>query len=217
MLYGMAICQAQWRDIMKLYEAPSPNARRVHVFMAEKGIECDRVAVDIRAAENLSAEYLAKNPGGRVPLLELDDGTCIGESVAICRYMESVHPEPRLFGTDGVEAAKVEMWQRRAELGFLLEVAGAFRNITGFFKDRETCVAEWGQVCAERAPKMLAMFDEQLAQTTYLAGENFSIADITLVVALDFARMVKVVELPELVNVDRWYAQVSARGSFAAS
>ena len=75
---------------MKLYEAPSPNARRVHILMAEKGLECDRVAVDIRAAENLSADYLAKNPGGRVPMLELDDGTCIGESVAICRYMESI-------------------------------------------------------------------------------------------------------------------------------
>ena len=202
---------------MKLYEAPSPNARRVHIFLAEKGLECDSVAVDIRDAENLSADYLAKNPGGRVPMLELDDGTCIGESVAICRYMESIQSEPVLFGATGVEAAKVEMWQRRAELGFLLEVAGAFRNITGFFKDRETCVAEWGQVCAERAPKMLTMFDEQLAQTSYLAGDNFSIADITLAVALDFARMVKVVEIPELPNVQRWYGEVSTRSSFSAT
>ncbi|MEC8071615.1 MAG: glutathione binding-like protein, partial [Pseudomonadota bacterium] len=100
---------------------------------------------------------------------------------------------------------------------FLLEVAGAFRNITGFFKDRETCVAEWGQVCAERAPKMLTMFDEQLAQTSYLAGDNFSIADITLAVALDFARMVKVVEIPELPNVQRWYGEVSSRSSFSAT
>lgn len=202
---------------MKLYESPSPNARRVHIFMAEKGLECDRIAVDIRAAENLSVEYLAKNPGGRVPMLELADGTCIGESVAICRYMESLQPQPSLFGAPGIEAAKVEMWQRRAEINFLLEVAGAFRNITGFFKDRETCVAEWGQACAERAPKMLTMFDEQLAQTAYLAGENFSIADITLAVALDFARMVKVVELPQLANIERWYGEVSARSSFAAS
>lgn len=202
---------------MKLYESPSPNARRVHIFMAEKGIECERIAVDIRAAENLSAEYLAKNPGGRVPLLELEDGTFIGESVAICRYLESLQPESPLFGESGIEAAKVEMWQRRAELNFLLEVAGAFRNITGFFKDRETCVAEWGQVCAERAPKMLSMFDEQLSQTAYLAGDTFSIADITLAVALDFARMVKVVALPELPNIERWYGQVSARSSFGAN
>lgn len=202
---------------MKLYESPSPNARRVHIFMAEKGIECERIAVDIRAAENLSAEYLAKNPGGRVPMLELEDGTFIGESVAICRYLESLQPESPLFGESGIEAAKVEMWQRRAELNFLLEVAGAFRNITGFFKDRETCVAEWGQVCAERAPKMLSMFDEQLSQTAYLAGDTFSIADITLAVALDFARMVKVVALPELSNIERWYGQVSARSSFGAN
>ena len=202
---------------MKLYESPSPNARRVHIFMAEKGIECERIAVDIRAAENLSAEYLAKNPGGRVPMLELEDGTFIGESVAICRYLESLQPETPLFGESGIEAAKVEMWQRRAELNFLLEVAGAFRNITGFFKDRETCVAEWGQVCAERAPKMLSMFDEQLSQTAYLAGDTFSIADITLAVALDFARMVKVVALPELPNVERWYGEVSARSSFGAN
>ena len=202
---------------MKLYESPSPNARRVHIFMAEKGIECERIAVDIRAAENLSAEYLAKNPGGRVPLLELEDGTFIGESVAICRYLESLQPESPLFGESGIEAAKVEMWQRRAELNFLLEVAGAFRNITGFFKDRETCVAEWGQVCAERAPKMLSMFDEQLSQTAYLAGDTFSVADITLAVALDFARMVKVVALPELPNIERWYGQVSARSSFGAN
>ena len=202
---------------MKLYESPSPNARRVHIFMAEKGIECERIAVDIRAAENLSAEYLAKNPGGRVPMLELEDGTFIGESVAICRYLESLQPESPLFGESGIEAAKVEMWQRRAELNFLLEVAGAFRNITGFFKDRETCVAEWGQVCAERAPKMLSMFDEQLSQTAYLAGDTFSIADITLAVALDFARMVKVVALPELPNVERWYGEVSARSSFGAN
>ena len=202
---------------MKLYESPSPNARRVHIFMAEKGIECERIAVDIRAAENLSAEYLAKNPGGRVPMLELEDGTFIGESVAICRYLESLQPESPLFGESGIEAAKVEMWQRRAELNFLLEVAGAFRNITGFFKDRETCVAEWGQVCAERAPKMLSMFDEQLSQTAYLAGDTFSIADITLAVALDFARMVKVVALPELPNIERWYGQISARISFGAN
>ena len=202
---------------MKLYESPSPNARRVHIFMAEKGIECERIAVDIRAAENLSAEYLAKNPGGRVPMLELEDGTFIGESVAICRYLESLQPESPLVGESGIEAAKVEMWQRRAELNFLLEVAGAFRNITGFFKDRETCVAEWGQVCAERAPKMLSMFDEQLSQTAYLAGDSFSIADITLAVALDFARMVKVVALPELSNIEHWYGEVSARSSFGAN
>ena len=127
---------------MKLYESPSPNARRVHIFMAEKGIDCERVAVDIRGGENLSADYKAKNPAGRVPLLELDDGTCIGESVAICRYLEALNPEPNLFGTQPIEIAQIEMWQRRSELNFMMNVANAFRNITGFFKDRETPVKE---------------------------------------------------------------------------
>jgi glutathione S-transferase len=121
-----------------------------------------------------------------------------------------------MFGNDGVSVARIEMWQRRVEFNFLLEVAGAFRNITAFFKDRETCVKEWGEVCAERAPKSLAMFDAQLAQNEYLAGEHFSIADITLGVAIDFAKMVKVVELPELPNLTRWKIQMDARVSFSA-
>ncbi len=201
---------------MKLHESPSPNARRVQVFMAEKGIDCERVPVDIRAGENLTPEYLAKNPGGRVPVLELDDGTFIAESVAICRYLEALHPEPNLFGSDPLEIATIEMWQRRAELNFMSEVAGAFRNITGFFKDRETCVKEWGEVCAEKAPKALNMFDARLAENQYLAGDKFSNADITLGIAIDFARMVKVVEVPDLPNLSRWHAEVSARPSFSA-
>ena len=196
---------------MKLYESPSPNARRVQAFMAEKGIDIERVAVDIRSGENISPDYLAKNPGGRVPMLELDDGTYLAESVAICRYLEALHPEPNLFGKDAKETAIIEMWTRRVELMFMADVAGAFRNITGFFKDRETCVAEWGQVCAERAPKTLSIFDQQLAEHEYVAGERYTIADLTLCVALDFARQVKVVDLPELVNVSRWHALVSAR------
>ena len=201
---------------MKLYEAPSPNARRVHIAMAELGIELERVAVDIRSGENISAEYLAKNPGGRVPMLELDDGTYISESVAITRYLDCMGEGPSLFGDAPIAQAKVEMWHRRAELNFLMDVAGAFRNITGFFKDRETCVEAWGVVCAERAPKALSMFDDQLAKTEFLAGDQFTIADITMGVALDFARSVKVVELPDLPNIKRWHAQLSARPSFAA-
>lgn len=202
---------------MKLYESPSPNARRVHVFMAEKGVDCERVPVDIRAGENISDAYLAKNPGGRVPMLELDDGTCIGESIAICRYLEGLTPEPNLFGDTALSTAQIEMWQRRVELNFMAEVAGAFRNITGFFKDRETCVKEWGEVCAEKAPQALKMFDDQLAGNQYLAGDKFSVADITLAIALDFAKQVQVVKMPELANIDRWYAEISTRPSMSAS
>ena len=119
---------------MKLYEAPSPNAACAF-FMAEKGLECDRVAVDIRAAENLQP-IIWQKPWRSVPMLQLDDGTCIGESVAICRYMESIQSEPALFGATGVEAAKVEMWQRRAELGFCSKSLERFAT-SGFFKDRK--------------------------------------------------------------------------------
>jgi glutathione S-transferase len=202
---------------MKLYEAPSPNARRLHIAMAEKGIELDRVAVDIRGGENLSDEFLAKNPGGRVPVLELDDGTYIGESVSISRYLDAIGEGPMLFGDTPLAQAQIDMWQRRAELNFFLEVAGAFRNITGFFKDRETCVEAWGVVCADRAPKALSMFDAQLEHSEFLAGDQFSVADITLGVGLDFARSVKVVELPELPNIKRWHMQLNARASFSAS
>jgi len=202
---------------MKLYQSPSPNARRVHIFMAEKGIDCERINIDIRSGENISAPYLAKNPGGGVPMLELDDGTCIGESVAICRYLEGIHPEPNLLGSTTLSSAQIEMWQRRAEQKFFFEVAGAFRNITGFFKDRETCVKEWGQVCAKKATASLAMFDKQLASHRYLAGDTFSIADITLVAALDFAKQIKVVEIPKLDHIERWYGEVNERPSMSAT
>lgn len=108
------------------------------------------------------------------------------------------------------------MWHRRAELNFLLEVAGAFRNITGFFKDRETCVEAWGVVCAEKAPKALAMFDDQLAKTEFLAGNQFSIADVTVGLALDFARSVKVVGLSEMPKIKRWQSGLNTRPSFWA-
>lgn len=202
---------------MKLHESPSPNARRVTVFMAEKGIECEKVSVDIRGGENIQSEYLRKNPAGRVPVLELDDGSFISESMAICRYLEAIQPEPNLFGVSPIEIANVEMWQRRVELNLFSEIAGAFRNITGFFKDRETCVEEWGRVCAEKAPKALSMFDDQLSINEYLAGERFTVADITLAITLDFAEMVKVAPLPTLDNISRWREGVVARASLAAN
>ena len=202
---------------MKLHESPSPNARRVTVFMAEKGIECEKVSVDIRGGENIQSEYLRKNPAGRVPVLELDDGSFISESMAICRYLEAIQPEPNLFGVSPIEIANVEMWQRRVELNLFSEIAGAFRNITGFFKDRETCVEEWGRVCAEKAPKALSMFDDQLSINEYLAGERFTVADITLAITLDFAEMVKVAPLPTLDNISRWREGVVARTSLAAN
>ena len=204
---------------MKLHEAESPNARRVWIFMKEKGIDCERVAVDIRAGENLKPEFLAKNPMGRVPVLELDDGSFLAESVAICRYLEGLHPEPCLFGSGPLETATVEMWNRRAELNFGLNAAMAFRNISGFFKDRETCVPEWGQVCAKEAKSKLAVFEDQLAKSDYLAGDRFSIADISMGVFYGFAGMIEKMAQVDFEldrpNLKRWYELVSKRPSFS--
>ena len=204
---------------MKLHEAESPNARRVHIFLKEKGVEIPSVPVDIRAAENLSPEFLAKNPAGRVPVLELDDGPFLSESVAISRYIEALHPDPNLFGRGAEETARVEMWNRRAELNFGLNAAMAFRNISGFFKDRETCVEEWGRVCADEAKAKLAMFEDQLGKTAYLAGENFSIADISFGVFYGFSEMVEKMAGIDFdrdrPNLKRWYGELASRPSFA--
>ncbi|MEM7413083.1 MAG: glutathione S-transferase family protein [Myxococcota bacterium] len=203
---------------MKLHEAESPNARRVWIFMAEKGIDIPRVTVDIRGGENLKPDYLKMNPMGRVPVLELDDGTCISESVAICRYLEGQHPDPCLFGAPGAEAAQVEMWNRRAELNFGLNAAMAFRNITGFFKDREECMPEWGKLCAGEARKFLGVFEERLGESEYVVGDQFSIADISLGVFYGFSFMIEQLAKIDLElkrpNLTRWYGTLSERPSF---
>jgi glutathione S-transferase len=201
---------------MKILETSvAPNGRRVRIFLAEKGVEVTMEQVDIRAGENLGDEFLAKNPFGRIPVLELDDGSYLAESVAICRYFEGLHPQPPLFGTDPLTQASIEMWNRRAELNFMMPAAQAFRNITGVFKDRETVVPEWGQVSAGAAADALKVFDTALAERDYLAGE-FSVADITFAVAVDFAQAVKL-DLPfDLPNLARYREQVGARTSFSA-
>jgi len=176
---------------MKLYESRSPNARRVNIFLAEKGTDLPREEVNIQTGDNLLAEHQTRNPMGRVPVLELDNGEYLSESVAICRYLEGLHPAPNLFGETSEDMAYVEMWNRRAEQNYFMELTGAFRNISGFFKDRETPVPEWGEMCAERAVTNLAIFDDHLARHEYLALDRYSIADITFGVALDFTSLVR--------------------------
>jgi glutathione S-transferase len=202
---------------MHIIEAKgTPNGRRVRVFLAEKGIEVPAVNIDLRAGENLGPEYRAKNPFGRVPTLELDDGTCIAESVAICRYFDALKPEPRLFGTDAREMAVIEMWNRRAELNVLMPGAQAFRNLTGFFKDRERVSAEWGEISEVATADAVKLFDAHLASHAFLAGDTFSIADITFGVALDFFQALKL-KLPfELPHLSRYRADLASRPSWAA-
>ena len=199
---------------MHLYTAStSPNGQRVDVFLKEKGIEIPTTEIDLRGAENLTAEFITKNPSGRVPVLETDAGIFLSESVAICRFIESLHPEPNLFGQSGEQQAAIEMWHRRVEFNLYLPVAQAFRNISGYFKDRETVSAEWGQISAETAKKAVAMFDEQLSDNGYIAGDTFSIADITLAITWTFAKNTRQ-ELPQLANITSWHERITSRASF---
>jgi glutathione S-transferase len=202
---------------MKLYDYPAaPNPRRVRVFLAEKGIEVPKVTVDITKSENRAAEYLAKNPMGGVPILELDDGTILAESVAICRYFEETKPEPNLMGRTPLEKAQIEMWNRRMELEVLMMTAGAFRNTHAFFKGRIPQVPEYGAVCKDAALKRLEWLDGELARRKFIAGDRYTIADITVMVAVDFAKLIKV-EIPDgAANLKRWFTTVSARPSAKA-
>ena len=202
---------------MKLYDSRmAPNPRRVRIFLAEKGIEVPTVQVDIGKAENRQAEYLAKNPMGGVPILELDDGTVIAESVAICRYFEETQPEPPLLGTDAKDRALVEMWQRRMELELALPVMQCFRNTHDFFKGRIPQVPEYGEVMRGAAGKRMAWLDEELAGREFVAGDRFTIADITALVGIDFGRVTDIRIQPDQKNLQRWHEAVSARPSAKA-
>ena len=202
---------------MKIYDfTGAPNPRRVRVFLAEKGISVPYQQVDLTKAENRQPSFLAKNPLGGVPVLELDDGTIIAESVAICRYFEGLHPEPPLMGTGALDSAIVEMWQRRMELALFLMVGLAFRNTSEFFKGRIPQVPEFGELCRADAVKRLQWLDQELANRPFIAGERYTIADITAMVAVDFGRWIKIAIQPEQKNLARWYETVSSRPSAKA-
>jgi glutathione S-transferase len=202
---------------MKLYDsAMAPNPRRVRIFLAEKGISVPVEQVDIGKAANRQPPFLAKNPLGGVPVLELDDGTHIAESVAICRYFEEKQPQPPLMGTDAKDRALVEMWQRRMELELFRLVTGTFQNTHAFFKGRIPQVPEYGEVCREGARKRLAWLDGELANRPFVAGERYTIADITALCAVDFGRVSDIRIAPEQKNLARWHEAVSSRPSAKA-
>ena len=203
---------------MKLYDGGrAPNPRRVRIFLAEKGIEVPLVPVDMGAMGHRSPEVASRNPLRRLPVLELDDGTVITESVAICRYFEETHPEPPLFGTGAVGKAKVEMWQRRMELNFLSAVASAFRHLHPAMKEWEVPqIAEWGEANKPKVLDFLAFLDSELADREFIAGDTFSIADITGMIGIDFMKPARIAVPDECSNVRRWYAAVASRPSAAA-
>lgn len=200
-----------------LEERRSPNPRRVRVFLAEKGIAVPFEQVDIMTGAAKSAGFTALNPVQRVPVLILDDGTVISESMAICRYFEALHPEPSLLGRAPLEIAQIEMWNRRAELNFLLPVTQYFRHLHPAMAELEKPqVAAWAEANKPRAAQIIHIFDEALKRTPFLAGDRFSVADITAMIATDFMKPARLAVPDEAVNFKRWYDDVRARPSYKA-
>jgi glutathione S-transferase len=205
-------------DAMKLYDAGrAPNPRRVRIFLAEKGLEVPIVPVDIGKLEHKSPAFTALNPVQRTPVLELDDGTVIAESIAICRYFEALHPEPPLFGESALERAIIEMWERRMDLGLLAAVAAVFRHLHPAMAEMEVPqIPAWGEASKPKVLEFLALMDRHLAGAEFLCGERFTVADITGLVAVDFMKPAKIAVPEELRHLRRWHQQVSARPSAGA-
>ncbi len=187
------------------------------MFLMEKGLDVPLVAVDLAKLEQKDDAFSAVNPFQTVPALELDDGSILTESIAICRYFEELHPTPPLFGTGARERAEVEMWQRLAELHLLMSVAQTFRHTHPAMREMENPqVPQWAEVNRARALVAMRRFDAALASRRYLAGDNFSVADITGLIALDFAKPARIVIPEELIHLRRWRSEVAARPSAAA-
>ena len=209
---------------MKLYDyTMAPNPRRVRVFLAEKGIKVETVQVDIPAGENLGEAFHAINPRHVLPTLVLDDGTVIDESVAICRFFEELRPEPNLMGRDAKSKAVIESAQRHMELDGLLAVAEAFRNSNPTFANRSISgsvgvPAVPGLVARGRASteRFFAALNTRLGATPFVAGETFTIADITALCVVDFAKWIQIRAGDEHAHLKRWYEGVKARPSASA-
>jgi glutathione S-transferase len=204
---------------MKLYNTPmpAPNPRRVRIFLAEKGVSLPMVDVALVKGEHKAPEHLARNSLGQTPVLELEDGTCISETVAICRYLESLYPQPNLFGETALEQAQVEMWVRRVEF-HLMGPAGNFWRHAHPFTAKVVVpqYKDFGEANRGAYEKALAWLDRELAGQDFVAGARFTVADICALSTVDFADWIGL-KVPEgLGNVAAWHARVSGRASAGA-
>jgi glutathione S-transferase len=208
---------------MKLYSyPPAPSPQRVHFFMKEKGIDLPVEVVDMMAAAQLGDAYKAVNPRGTVPALVLDDGTVISEVVAICRYLETMYPDTPLLGADAKEQALITEWDHRIEMEFLTAIAESLRNHGRSFKGR----AFPGDLDIEQIPELVPrgihraeaffkILDQRLANSAYVAGKEFSAADITAFVGIRFCAWIKLAVPEEMEHLQRWLLAVSKRPSMA--
>jgi len=201
------------KPIRLLTTSTAPNPRRVNMFLAEKGVEIPKVEIDITVNEHKTPEYLAKTQLPHVPALQLEDGTTLTESVAICRYIEALHPNPPLFGTDPLEAAVIEMWNRRVEFYLLLPIAQVFRHTNPNMAHLEDQVPEWAEVNRPRVLKGMEMLEKRLKLAPFIGGPCISVADISALVALDFIRVIRMPVPAEMTALTAWLEKMRARPS----
>jgi glutathione S-transferase len=205
---------------MKLYTYPgAPNPRRVHIYLAEKGLTVPFERVDIMTRANRTPEFLANvNPLGGIPVLALDDGTHIAESVAICRYFEALHPEPSLFGRTPAEIGRIDMWNRRVEMTFMQPVGLAWIHGSPLTKAVvKHQIAEMAEQARGLVRSSFAFLDGELAKRAFIAGDAYSMADILALTTFDFAGQLNHLHPdPAQKNLLRWHAEVSARPSAKA-
>ena len=203
---------------MKLYGAPmpAPNPRRVRIFLAEKGIDLPETPLDIMKREHKAPEHRARNSLGQVPTLELDDGTCISETVAICRYFDETQPDPPLFGTTPLEKAKVDMWVRRIEFQVMTPVGMFWRHAHPRTAALLTQHKDFGESNREAYQGAQRFLDKELAGKDWLSGDTYSMADICLLSTVDFATWIGLPLEAEHENLAAWHARASARPSAAA-
>lgn len=204
---------------MKLYDCKNaPNPRRVRIFINEKGLEIPSEEVSVKGGENLKEDYLSKNPWGLVPALELDDGTIITEVPAICNYLEAHYPDPQLLGTTVLERAMVISWERHMEFGGMQAISEVFRNSVKPFKNRsitgrkdEDAIPQLVERGRRSAEIFFTRLEKRLSESKYIAGENYSLADITALCTIDFGGYVDIQIPNENTYTKRWYEKVSSR------
>ena len=203
---------------MKLYDGGrAPNPRRVRIFLAEKDVEVPLEPVDMAALGHHDEKIARLNPLKRLPVLELEDGTAISETIAICRYFEALHPDPPLFGEGALGTATVEMWQRRMEMHLLMPVANVFRHSHPAMKEWEVPqIAAFSQANRPKVDEAMAWLNEELADREWIAGDRFTVADITGAVACDFMKPARIAMPDEHANLRRWYEACRARPSYGA-
>lgn len=202
---------------VRLYStAKAPNPRRVLMMLAEKNIRVDIKELDLKAGDNLTPEFRTRNVLAKVPVLELDNGLHLSECGAIYQFLESYQPEPALMGQTPLEMATIQMWERRVEDGLMANIGMCFQHTTGFFNDRMTCYREWGEACGIKAREFMAILDHHLMNNEYIAGQTFSVADITAICAIDFGRVVGIRVTDEFPDLLRWQETVRLRPSYAA-